>query len=118
MFVVGTLRDHVAPWRSTHKIHLLADADVTFILASGGHNAGIVAAPDEDWHSYQVLTKAMDGPYIGPDEWLKLAPQRQGSWWPEWVQFLATHSGPSVAPPSLQDQTSLGDAPGSYVLQR
>ena len=72
MFVVGTLRDHVAPWKSVHKIHFLADADITFVLASGGHNAGIVAAPDEEEHSYQVLTKKTDGPYVGPDEWIKL----------------------------------------------
>ena len=57
MFVVGTLRDHVAPWKSVHKIHFLAEADITYVLANGGHNAGIVAAPDEAEHSYQVLTK-------------------------------------------------------------
>ncbi|MGL1236422.1 hypothetical protein ACSTKT_23820, partial [Vibrio parahaemolyticus] len=57
MFVVGTMRDHVAPWRSVHKIHLLAEADITFALASGGHNAGIVAPPSEDGHTYQVLEK-------------------------------------------------------------
>jgi polyhydroxyalkanoate synthase len=56
MFVVGTLRDHVAPWKSTHKIHFLANADVTFVLTSGGHNAGIVAPPAEAGHSYQVMS--------------------------------------------------------------
>jgi polyhydroxyalkanoate synthase len=45
MFVVGTLHDHVAPRRSVYKIHFQADANITFVLASGGHDAGIVAPP-------------------------------------------------------------------------
>ena len=75
MFVVGTVRDHVAPWKSTYKINYQVDADVTYLLTSGGHNAGIVAPPGEAGHSYQVGTKRKDAPYIGPDEWLKAAPR-------------------------------------------
>ena len=117
MFVVGTLRDHVAPWKSVHKIHFLAEADITYVLASGGHNAGIVAAPDEADHSYQVLTKRAADPYVGPDEWIKLAPSHEGSWWGEWVRFLSAQSGSPVASPSPEEGISLQDAPGSYVLQ-
>jgi polyhydroxyalkanoate synthase len=119
MFVVGTQRDHVAPWKSTHKIHFLANADVTFVLTSGGHNAGIVAPPAEEGHSYQVLTKKAGEAYVGPNEWIKRAPSHEGSWWSEWVRFLAAQSGQPVAPPSLGTAgASLEDAPGSYVLQR
>jgi polyhydroxyalkanoate synthase len=122
MFVVGTLRDHVAPWKSTHKIHFLANADVTYVLTSGGHNAGIVAPPAEEGHNYQAMTKKAADLYIGPDEWVKAAPSHEGSWWEEWVRFLAARSGQPVAPPSLGRQGvslgPLGDAPGSYVLQR
>lgn len=117
MFVVGTLRDHVAPWKSTYKIHYQVDADVTYLLTSGGHNAGIVAPPGEDGHVYQVMTKAADAPYIGPDEWLKIAPRFEGSWWPEWVSWLKAHSGEPCEPPRMGfDGTEhLPDAPGDYV---
>jgi polyhydroxyalkanoate synthase subunit PhaC len=123
MFVVGTLRDHVAPWRSTYKIHYLAaDTDIIYSLASGGHNAGIVAPPGEEGHTYQMLGKKADAPYLGPDEWLRQAAKLEGSWWPEWVQFLAAHSSVPVAPPPMGGAkvaaAELADAPGQYVLQR
>ncbi|WP_445491503.1 PHA/PHB synthase family protein [Rhodopseudomonas sp. RCAM05734] len=121
MFVVGTVRDHVAPWKSAYKIHFLVDADVTYLLTSGGHNAGIVAPPDQPSHSYQVLLKPADGSYIGPDEWLKTAPHHDGSWWPEWTTWLTARSGALCDPPPMggggADARSLPDAPGDYVRQ-
>jgi polyhydroxyalkanoate synthase subunit PhaC len=119
MFVVGTIRDHVAPWKSVYKIHYQVDADVTFLLASGGHNAGIVAPPGEEGHFYQVKNKAEDAPYVGPDEWLKLAPRTEGSWWPEWTRWLTARSGALCEPPRMgfgpNDGSGLPEAPGEYV---
>ncbi|MBI5129459.1 MAG: alpha/beta fold hydrolase [Rhodopseudomonas palustris] len=121
MFVVGTLRDHVAPWRSTFKIHLLADAEITYCLTGGGHNAGIVSPPSSKARGYQVMTKEADGPYVGPDAWVEEAPHAEGSWWTEWVQWLGARSGDPVAPPRIglpdANPAELADAPGSYVLQ-
>jgi poly[(R)-3-hydroxyalkanoate] polymerase subunit PhaC len=121
MFVVGTLRDHVAPWKSTYKIHFLVDADVTFVLTSGGHNAGIVAPPGEQGHSYQVKTKNADAPYVGPEEWLKTAPRADGSWWPEWTAWLTALSGDRCEPPRMGigggSGQGLREAPGDYVRQ-
>jgi polyhydroxyalkanoate synthase len=120
IFTVGTVRDHVAPWRSTYKINFLTDAAVTYLLASGGHNAGIVSEPGHDHRGFQVMTRKADDRYIDPDAFLAQAPQKQGSWWPEWVAWLATQSGERVDPPKMGNavHAALGDAPGTYVLQQ
>ncbi len=120
IFAVGTVCAHVAPWRSTYKIHLLADTEVTYVLTSGGHNAGIVSEPGKPGRVYQAMTKKADDRYIDPETWLAGAPQSDGSWWPAFAAWLAAHSGDPVAPPTMgADQAGyppLCNAPGTYVL--
>jgi polyhydroxyalkanoate synthase subunit PhaC len=118
MFVVGTARDHVAPWRSVYKIHLFTDAEITFVLTSGGHNGGIVAAPGTGHRNYQVLTRTSTDHYADPDAWVAAAPHKDGSWWPEWVAWLEEYSGSPASPPGFGSAAAaLGDAPGSYILE-
>src|SRR5690606_17811988 len=57
---VGTGTDHVAPWKSVYKVHLLFDTEVTFVLTNGGHNAGVVAEPGHPRRHYRVATKTHD----------------------------------------------------------
>jgi polyhydroxyalkanoate synthase len=116
LFAVGTAKDHVAPWRSVHKVNLYTDSDVTFLLASGGHNAGIVSDPGRTDSSYQVATRPHGEPYVDADVWAALAPQRSGSWWPEWQRWLAQRSSATAAPPVTEN--AIEPAPGKYVLQR
>ncbi|QWT16585.1 PHA/PHB synthase family protein [Sphingobium xenophagum] len=122
MFVVGTEQDHVAPWRSVHKIHWLTDAEVSFLLTSGGHNAGIVSEPGHPGRSYHIECRPQDEPALSPDEWLERAEVRQGSWWPAWTDWLASHSSDPTSPPPCgapdRNYPVLGDAPGLYVLER
>ena len=121
LFSVGTTRDHVAPWRSVHKIHLLVDTEVTFLLASGGHNAGIVSEPGRNGSSYQVMTKVRTNNYADPDAWAAAAAHKDGSWWPQWFAWLAERSTSPRPPPSIgapkSGYTPLCDAPGTYVFQ-
>jgi len=120
-FMVGTATDHVAPWRSVHKLHFLSPAEITFVLTSGGHNAGIVNPPvPTSKRHYQGLTREAGGTYLAPDDWLAAAPTVQGSWWPAWQQWLAAHSGEPVKPPRLGSSAypAIADAPGSYVLEK
>ncbi|MGC9185826.1 MAG: PHA/PHB synthase family protein [Thiomonas sp.] len=120
-FVVGTETDHVAPWKSVYKIHLLADSEVTFVLTSGGHNAGIVSEPGHPHRHYRWALHPGGRPYLDPDHWVPLAQAEEGSWWPLWSRWLvAKGSGQQVAPPACGsvDHPPLANAPGEYVLQR
>ncbi len=120
MFVVGTATDHVAPWRSVYKIHLLTGAEITFVLTTGGHNMGIVSEPGHAGRSYQVLTRPADGKFHDADAYVAQAPRKPGSWWLEWQRWLAERSGPMGAPPTLgapaKGYPAIEPAPGSYVL--
>jgi polyhydroxyalkanoate synthase len=120
IYAVGTVRDHVAPWRSVHKLHLLTNVDTTFVLTSGGHNVGIVNPPGVAGRSYQALTRLHDGPYLDPEAWLQAAPFHEGSWWPHWAGWLQAHSGPPESPPAMgaPNAPPLCPAPGTYVLQK
>ncbi len=119
LFAVGTERDHVAPWQSVYKFHLLTDTEVTFALTNGGHNAGIVSEPGHADRHYRIATKRADGPYVDPDAWAAETPSREGSWWPPWVSWLDARSGPPAPPPKMgapeRGYRPLCDAPGTYV---
>jgi polyhydroxyalkanoate synthase len=122
IFSVGTTKDHVAPWKSTYKIHLLTDTDVTFLLTSGGHNAGIVSEPGKSRRSYQMATCEATDRYIDPDSWLSTAPKFEGSWWLAWEAWLSERSKAGVKPPQMGNAQAgypaAENAPGQYVFQR
>jgi polyhydroxyalkanoate synthase len=54
---------------------------------------------------------------MSPVEWLDATPVQHGSWWPCWQQWLAYRSSTQVEPPPVGAGTTLGDAPGTYVLE-
>jgi polyhydroxyalkanoate synthase len=116
-FVVGTETDHVAPWRSVYRIHLHNDADVTFVLTSGGHNAGIVSEPGHPNRHFRIAERPAGGFYAGPDEWLETAERREGSWWPAWFAWLDRQGRERTTPPPTGSDRypALDDAPGRYV---
>jgi polyhydroxyalkanoate synthase subunit PhaC len=122
MFVVGTETDHVAPWQSVYKARGLTRAsDYTFLLTSGGHNAGIVSGPVHPRRRHRVRTWSNATDTLTPQAWLDTTPPQAGSWWPVWERWLAQHSTAArVAPPvaGAQGYAPIGDAPGEYVLQK
>ncbi len=122
VFSVGTITDHVAPWRSVYKLHYLSPAEITFVLTSGGHNAGIVSEPGRPRRSFRIATRPAGGNYVPPDPWIEATAPQAGSWWPAWAAWLRERSAAPVAPPSIgaprKGCKPLDDAPGRYVLER
>jgi polyhydroxyalkanoate synthase len=119
LFCVATERDHVSPWESVYKIHLLTDTELTFVLSSGGHNVGIVNPPEGPAASpeagYRMAVRKHGAAYQDAASWLEQNPLQPGSWWPAWQQWLRGHSGKRRAPHFHDGQAALGDAPGVYV---
>lgn len=114
-FVVGTETDHIAPWRSVYKIHLLHEGEIDFVLTSGGHNAGIVSEPGHRGRHFRRAHRRPGGHYLSPEDWMRQADRVEGSWWPAWAQWLAEKSGEAGPPPTMG--ATLCDAPGTYVLE-
>ena len=122
LFAVSTERDHVAPWHSVFKLHLLTEAPITFVLTNGGHNAGILSEPGHPHRHFRMAVREHGETYNDPDKWLAEHESREGSWWPAWSTWLAARSGEPVEPPPLGDAAAgfaaIEDAPGRYVFMK
>ncbi|MCC6007027.1 MAG: polyhydroxyalkanoic acid synthase [Rhodobacteraceae bacterium] len=122
IFALGTETDHVAPWKSVFKAGLLTEAEATFCLTSGGHNAGIVSEPGHPRRHYRLAPLAPDDAGRDPEAWVAGVAPAEGSWWPAWGAWLAARSGPQGPVPPMGKAgagfAALDDAPGTYVFQR
>jgi polyhydroxyalkanoate synthase len=121
MFVVGTETDHVAPWRSVYKTGGLVNShDYTFLLTSGGHNAGIISGPAHPKRRHRLMHTTDSRQLADTDTYMHTAEQRPDSWWPTWQQWLVAHSNMEIEAPTHMGNAAAGlaplrDAPGEYV---
>ncbi len=114
--IISTKEDHIAPWKGTYVATQLYGGKTTFTLAGSGHIAGIVNPPAAKKYGYWSNQK---NPSTA-DEWFAGATQHEGSWWPQWGNWIAKQSGPKVKArlPGSKAAPALEDAPGSYVKVR
>lgn len=121
LFVIATETDHIAPWQSVYKTQLFTDCDLTFVLTKGGHNGGILSEPGHKGRHYRMSHRPKGALYTGPDAWLAQQAPKQGSWWPEWVEWLRSQNDDTAPAPRMgapeKGYAPLLAAPGSYVFQ-
>ncbi len=116
LYAVGAEKDHIVPWKAAWRITRLAGGAVRYVLASSGHIAGIINPPGGGKGTYWTNEAATET----PDGWRAGAQASNGSWWTDWFAWLAGRSGQKAAPPAMGGERypPLGDAPGSYVLEK
>lgn len=116
---VGTIEDHIAPWKSTYMGAQLFTGPVRYVLGGSGHIAGIVNPPVANKYGY--WTNPVPKLPESADEWFSGAAQNPGSWWTHWQQWVAELNGPNMIAardPAKGKFKPLEDAPGSYVKFR
>jgi polyhydroxyalkanoate synthase subunit PhaC len=113
IYELAAREDHIAPARGVFIGAQFFGGPVRFVLAGSGHIAGVVNPPAKP--KYQHWT---DGPPKGDFEsWVAAAKETPGSWWPDWIEWLAAQA-PEKVPgrkPGDGKLKPLGDAPGEYV---
>ena len=115
-YVLSTVDDHIAPWRTTYATTQLFAGPVEFVLGASGHIAGVINPPSRRKYGYRT---GSENPAL-PEEWLAAAHAHDGSWWPHWDRWLEAFGGGDDVParvPGAGGLDAIEDAPGSYVMQ-
>jgi polyhydroxyalkanoate synthase subunit PhaC len=117
-YIVAGAKDHIIPWDQAYRSTQLVGGRSRFVLSNSGHIQAIVNPPaPESRARYHV---AEENPPAA-DAWLQQAAARQGSWWSDYVGWLAERSGElRRAPRTLGNRghRAMAAAPGSYVHAR
>ena len=120
LYAVAAEDDHIVPWRQSYRIrkYINVSAPVRFVLSTSGHILGIVnpvVSPPK--RSYWVAEPERNEHF---EHWHARSEKKAGSWWEDWLAWLAPQCGPMVAPPdtNAKGYPDLGSAPGSYVLEK
>jgi polyhydroxyalkanoate synthase len=120
VFALVSRIDHVAPWRSVYKIHLLCDAEITFVLTEGDHNAGILSEPAHPHGSHRLLTRPKGAPLRGAGCFSRPLAGDIGFLVALFRAMARRAFGAATAPPSMGAPTRgyppICKAPGAYVL--
>ena len=112
-YFISTEEDHIAPWKSTYLGARLFSGPVRFVLGKSGHIAGVVNHPTAKKYGYYTGA----APAENAEQWYEHTEAHEGSWWPDWNNWVAEYAGDKVSArePGEGKLSAIEDAPGSYV---
>ena len=120
MFHVATTEDHIAPWKSVFSGLKNYSNQCKFILANSGHIAGIIQGKDAKPGKQYFYDNDQVTVQSPPTDWLDSASKQDGSWWPQWINWLEQFSGKNkkINEINLNKFKELYPAPGEYVIEQ
>jgi polyhydroxyalkanoate synthase len=115
-YFVSAIEDHIAPWKTTYAGTQVLSGKSRFVLSGSGHIAGMVNPPAANKYGFWTNDKLP----ATPDAWFAGAKQHEGSWWPNWRQWVTPYLGREVPArvPGKGKLKVIEAAPGTYVRIR
>ena len=116
-YVYGSREDHIVPWTAAYRSSGILQGPVRFVLGASGHIAGVINPASKNRRNYWVNDELPED----AEHWFSSAHEVKGSWWPDWIEWLAQHSGRRKrAAANLGSKTyaPIEPAPGQYVRTR
>ncbi|OPX55800.1 polyhydroxyalkanoate synthase [Oceanospirillum multiglobuliferum] len=120
VYFVSTIQDHIAKWTATYKGAQAHSGPVKFVLAGSGHIAGVVNPPDKKKYGFWTNDTLAET----PDAWFAGAEKHEGSWWPNWQDWVTSnqYADPkamvAAREPGKGKLKVIEAAPGSYAAKK
>ena len=114
IYNLAAKEDHIAPARSVFNGAKLFGGEMRYVMGGSGHIAGVINPPGPK-PKYQYWTG--ERPSGSFEDWVARAQEHPGSWWPDWIHWIAAQAPEKVPArePGGGRVELLGDAPGEYV---
>src|SRR3981189_1965567 len=117
IYNLATREDHIALADSVLYGSQFFGGPVKYVLSGSGHIAGAVNPPRPGKYPFWTNDNIRD---VSLADWLKGAQEHQGSWWPDWREWLQNLDAEEVPARAVGTDAlpAIEDAPGSYVRVR
>lgn len=118
VYIYASKDDHIVPWDSAYASTHILQGPKRFVLGASGHIAGVINPPAKNKRHYWVSSAETEQVFPVSSQWFDNTRQVQGSWWPDWSEWLASHAGKKVRAKKTAGNGTypeLESAPGKYV---